>query len=145
MATAEALLLDTSVLLGFFIELPRGARAKARALRRSWLLNEGPQLLLLDLSIYELVNVLVRQQAMPGGVVARAVQETYALEMPVLAVDAELAARTAMLAEELGISGYDAAFVAASRRIGATLVTADEQLEGRVPDGEVALIGDLEL
>lgn len=80
----------------------------------------------LDLALYEVTNVAVRAWRNPGA--AERLRERIAAianDGGVVRADAELMGSAALIAEEYGISVYDAAYVAAARRVEAPLVSCD--------------------
>jgi predicted nucleic acid-binding protein len=126
----EALLVDTSVLIRFFRDHADEPQRAADGLLQAFLAQEL-SLFLLDLSIYELINILVRRLTRSGKEVAADVDAVFDLGAPVFAIDRESARRTASIAARTGLSGYDAAFVAASSLLGVPLVTADVEIVRR--------------
>jgi len=78
----------------------------------------------LDLTLYEVANVAVRK-GRPA--VARHLARTILTrcEGGLVGVDESLASAAAELASEHGLTAYDAAYVAAARRAGWTLVSTD--------------------
>jgi predicted nucleic acid-binding protein len=94
------------------------------AASRSVVLDFERPLSALDLTLYEIANVAARR-GLPDE--ARRLARTVISRCrgSLLAIDADLAAEAAALAVEHGISAYDAAYVAAARRHGWTLVSAD--------------------
>lgn len=108
-------------------------------IRDAWA-SGAVELLLLDLSVYEFGNVLVRQQRFDEDSAAAAVGELFSLGLPVLAVERELGVRAARVAARTGLSVYDAAFVAAAEQFDVDLVTADSKLVTRAASPRVALL-----
>jgi predicted nucleic acid-binding protein len=125
----DAALLDTSVLVRFFHDHDDQLQEHAENLRAAWL-DDQAQLILLDLSVYELVNVCIRPLGYAGDRARAVVNALFRFRMPMLGVERGLAANAAELAADLGLSGYDASFVAAARRLGVPLITADRRLAG---------------
>jgi predicted nucleic acid-binding protein len=85
-------------------------------------------MLLLDLSVYELVNVLVRRHRLSAIHAVTVVTDLLSVSELIVRVDAELASRAAEVAASTGLSGYDAAYLAAGERWGAPVLTLDETL-----------------
>jgi predicted nucleic acid-binding protein len=79
----------------------------------------------LDLTLYEVANVIGtrKRQRDLAGRVCRAILERCGEH--VVRIDAELAEVTVAVAAEHGLTAYDAAYVAAARRHGWTLVSTD--------------------
>jgi predicted nucleic acid-binding protein len=92
---------------------------------RSIILNREHPIAALDLTLYEVVNVAVRKMCQPER--ARYLSRLISLRCgdDLLRIDEELAADAAGLAAEHGLTAYDAAYVAASRRRGWQLVSTD--------------------
>jgi predicted nucleic acid-binding protein len=82
----------------------------------------------LDLTLYEVANVATRSWRSPRctRIVVALLQEACA--GTIVRVDDELAGRAIEIAEEYGITVYDAAYAAASRLNGWTLVSTDADL-----------------
>ena len=141
MPLPSAAVLDTSVLLRLFHDHADAEQAVVDQLAEDWLAERFSGVLL-DLTVYECLNVVVRRLGFSADR-ARAVAEAiYDLGAPIVAVDRDLAAATARLAVDLGLSGYDAAFVAAARGLGLPLLTADRRLHDRA-GGTAMLLADL--
>lgn len=134
----DAALLDTSVLLRFFHDHRDAAQGAADAVLQAWE-HDRIQLVLLDLSVYEVVNVSVRRLGHSAARARATVDNLFRLGMPLIGVDAVLARDSANLAAGLGLSGYDAAFLAAARRAGVKLLTADDGITA-VADDAIPLL-----
>ena len=124
---SDALLLDTSVLLRFFVDHDDDLQPKAASLAGAWL-DDRIQLVLLDLSVYELVNVSARRLGHGADRIRADVGDLFRLRLPMQTVDGRLAADAGAVAVASGLSAYDAAFLAAARRLGIGLVTGDDRL-----------------
>ncbi|HEX3518046.1 MAG TPA: PIN domain-containing protein [Solirubrobacteraceae bacterium] len=117
----STLFLDASALLAAF-DADDELHGSARAL----LLDSQRTLASLDLIRYEVANVAVRAWKAPEQVplLLEAIERIAGDGGVVPSTDALLAS-AARLAEEHGISVYDAAYVAAARQSGSTLVSCD--------------------
>lgn len=131
-------MLDTSVLLRLFIPHVDPLQAGADHLREAFRRGET-SIALLDLSIYELVNIQTRRLSMPTAEVVANVEALFDLGAPICSIGRSLALSTARISSESGLSGYDAAFVAAARSLAVPLVTADRAILERAPDHAVDL------
>jgi predicted nucleic acid-binding protein len=136
-----AVFLDTSVLLRFFLPHQDDEQPIARRLGDA-IARRAVSAAFLDLGIYEFINICARKRRRSEEEIAEDVQALFELGLVLVAVDASLAARTARLATVTGLSGYDAAFVAAARHLDLPLVTADAQIKAAAKDG-VLMLGDL--
>lgn len=89
------------------------------------LVRGGVSVAALDLTIYEVVNVVARQYRQPDQAqrIARAVLRTCGDEL--IRVDHALGEEVVKVLSEHGLSAYDAAYVAAARRNGWQLVSLD--------------------
>ena len=114
------LLVDASVWLSL-----EWGQARYHAASRAIALDVERPVAALDLTLYEVANVAVRQMGQPerGKYLSRLVLARCGDRL--LRIDQELAERAVELAAEHGLSAYDAAYVAAARRYGWTLVSAD--------------------
>lgn len=105
------------------------------------LLRSGRPAATIDLAAYEITNVAARQwrDHAAGQLILRRI---WAIEQHgrLVRIDAELAASAADLAEQHGLTAYDAAYVAAARLLGATLVSCD--VKDLVEPGFAVLPGD---
>jgi len=127
MALPETAVPDTAVLVRFFFPYRDAEQAGADALRVAWLADEV-QLVQLDLVVYEFVNVVTRILGHGPEQATDDVVNLFRLQMPIIRVDTGLASDAAALAADLGLSGYDAAFLASARRLGIPLITPDRRL-----------------
>ena len=127
MALPETAVPDTAVLIRFLFPYGDVEQAGADSLRAAWLADDV-QLVQLDLSVYEFVNVVTRSLGHGADQATDDVANLFRLQMPIVHVDARLASDAAVLAADLGLSGYDASFLAAAQRLGMPLVTADRRL-----------------
>ncbi len=91
---------------------------------RSLVLGFDRPLAALDLTLYEVANVAVRQ-GRPDAARHLARTVVTRCDPRLVAIDEELVARAAGIASEYGLSAYDAAYVAAARSHGWQLVSTD--------------------
>lgn len=90
------------------------------------LLEGSDPLATLDLAFYEVTNVAVRSwRDQAAALRLRSRVAAVADDGGVVRADAQLLERAAVIAEEHGISVYDAAYVAAARTLGSQLVSCD--------------------
>lgn len=119
-----AALLDTSVLLRVMIDQGDDLQDNADILTEA--IGEGRlEPLILDLSVYEAINVLTGKIGLDAEVVDGLLHDLFEAGWPLVTLDAELAYRATGLAVEFGLSGYDASFVAAAEQLGVALISAD--------------------
>lgn len=87
--------------------------------------ERGPTLGALDLTLYEVGNAIGVKQGNRGEAsrVIRLIERC--CRDRILAVDPDLLDAALNLAAEHGLTAYDAAYVAAARRLGSTLVSTD--------------------
>lgn len=142
MRLPPAALLDTSVLLRLFYDQGGPEQAAADAIREAF---EGgrTELVLLDLSVYEFVNALVRGLGKSAEDAAAYVDALFDLDAPVVAVHRDVAVRAAGLAAGTGLSGYDAAFAAAAESLAVPLITADREIARKARAHDVLSLADL--
>jgi predicted nucleic acid-binding protein len=114
------LLIDASVWLSLEWD-----QARFHAASRAIALDLERPVAALDLTLFEVANVAVRQMGQPerGKYLSRLVLARCGDRL--LRVDRELVETAVDLAAEHELSAYDAAYVAAARRFGWTLVSAD--------------------
>lgn len=94
------------------------------AASRSLVLDFDRSLAALDLTLYEVANVAVRERK-PGAARHLARTVVARCEGRLVAIDEELATVAASVASEHGLTAYDAAYVAVAERHGWTLVSTD--------------------
>jgi predicted nucleic acid-binding protein len=89
------------------------------------LVRGGAPVAALDLTLYEVVNVVARQYRQPAQAqrIARAILQTSGDDL--VRVDHALGEEVAEVVSANGLTGYDAAYVAAARRNGWQLVSLD--------------------
>jgi predicted nucleic acid-binding protein len=121
------LLLDTSVLITWFHSAGEQHVEEARALRSAHL-SGSVRVHVLDLAVYELGNVLLRALRWSAADAADQIDDLLVLCGPPLILTSAWAREAASLAEQHGLTFYDAAWAAAARISGVPLVTADRQL-----------------
>jgi predicted nucleic acid-binding protein len=95
------------------------------------ILITGDELAVLDLTLYEVANVVTRRFT-AGALATAAVQGVLDASKRVVHVDADTIAATVGIAAQHGLTAYDAAYVAVARRYDWTLVSTDiKDLVGR--------------
>lgn len=85
-------------------------------------------MLILDLTIYELGNVLLRGEAWDAYRVATQIEDLLTICGEPIVLEPEWRRDAAAVAEEHGLTYYDASYAAAARGLGVALVSADKQL-----------------
>ena len=123
-APIEDVVVDSSVLLAY-VRRDAGEHQAAVDLLFDRIVEDQVGFYLLDLNIYEMLNVLVRKHALGSGEVGAVIDDLVALADEVVRVTPALARSTAALAEQTGLTGYDAAFLAAGRATAAVVVSLD--------------------
>lgn len=118
---------DSSVLIGYFTRDAGVHLPVVDGLMRTFIDGDA-SLLLLDLAAYEMVNVLVRKRRAPADEAAVVLDTAFQLADIVIRVRPDLAARAARIVSATGLSGYDAAFLAAGEHARAPVVTLDDRL-----------------
>ncbi len=135
-------MLDTSVLLRFLVHHADAEQSTADHLLASWVRGEVV-LVVLDLSVYECVNVLVRRMRMKAAEAAAVVRRLFDLGFGMHHVDERLAVGAARIGATTALSGYDAAFVALADELRAPLITTDRRMAEEAGDRAVMLVADL--
>lgn len=121
------LLVDTSVALKWVHEDGESEVAAARHLLEAHRAG-STRLLLLDLFVYEFGNVLVRALRRPAADVAEQVDLLHRLCGPWVHPAPSWHADAARLAEQHGLTFYDASWAAAARALDCPLISADRRL-----------------
>lgn len=115
-----ALLVDASVWIA-----AKDSDDRYHAAARPLVLEAVHPLAALDLTFYEVANVLGARHGTPEVALGLCQTIVERCGGRLVAVDLELIAAASQLAAEHGLTAYDAAYVAAARRNGWTLVSAD--------------------
>ena len=89
---------------------------------------------MLDLSVYECVNVPARRMGMEADEVAAVVRRLFGLGFTMHHPGEALAERAARLAATTALSGYGAAFVGLADELGMSIITADRHLSEEATD-----------
>lgn len=120
MNRTEALLVDASVWVA-----ARDPEDPFRAAARSIVLDTAQPVAAMDLTFYEVANVVGarKKQTDEARHLLRLLAERCGEQ--IVAIDAGLIESALEIAAERGLTAYDAAYVAAARRYGWTLVSAD--------------------
>ena len=121
------LLLDTSVVIKWFHTTGESEVTEARALREAHISGEI-QAHVLDLAMYELGNVLCRALRWPSDDVADQLDDVQMILGPPLAMSNASFRLAAGIAEQHGLSFYDASWPAAAQDLGVALISADRKL-----------------
>ncbi|MBI3011775.1 MAG: type II toxin-antitoxin system VapC family toxin [Candidatus Omnitrophica bacterium] len=119
------LVLDASVLLKWFVEEP-GSEA-ALGLKRRYLDGEVA-IVIPDLALYEIPNVLRFKREVPEVEVKAALRAFWTLGLETVAPTEPLLEEAIHLSFATGLSLYDCAYLALTKELDATLITADTQL-----------------
>lgn len=137
----DALFLDSSVIIKWFRK-DEELRSHALNLRQKYL--DGQLLLfVLDLSLYEIANVLHYKPDLSASEVGQAVQSLWDMGLRVTRVTLTILARAIQLAHTFDLTIYDAAFLAAAQEEKIPLVTADLKLHKQAqPSGQIVFLSD---
>lgn len=100
------------------------------------------QLLSCDLLPYEIFNALIRGKKLKGPWIEKALDAFFLLPIETAPLDPTLAASTALIAEQSGMSYYDAAYVALAFQEQAPLLTANIRDQARMKNVTVINIAD---
>jgi predicted nucleic acid-binding protein len=109
---------------GVWVSLVEAGSAHRESVRRL-IREQASNLNALDLTLYEIANAIGVKQGDAGEASRVSRLLLRCCRDRVLAVDAELVDAALQAATEHGLTVYDAAYVAAARRYGMTLVSAD--------------------
>ncbi len=118
---------DSSVLLKWFHTEGEDEVAAAQAVLRAHRARQA-DVRVLDLTIYELGNTLLRSLRWPARRVGDRLDDLLFLCGPVITLEPAWRRDAAELAELHRLTFYDAAFAAAARGLGVPLISADRQL-----------------
>jgi len=121
------LLIDTSVLIKWFHAEGETDVGEARALRSAHVSGEV-EAHIIDLALYEVGNVLLRALRWNAADTAAQLDDLVAIVGPPLVPDALVLRQASYLAEQHGLSFYDASWAAAAQELRIPLVTADRRL-----------------
>ncbi len=131
-----ALVVDASVGVKWFSAKGEASLAAALSIRDSHVAGET-RIIVPDLFLYEVTNAMVHKGHIPAHEVETAVHSLFELALEAIPMDAGLMAESVRLARELGITLYDASYVAVARKYGYPLVTANPRHQMERLDCEV--------
>jgi len=141
-ADLRLVVLDSSVVIKWLRD-GESLRAQALALRASYL-DGSLDIAVPDLLIYEVANVLRYKTDLTSTEVVAAVQSIFDMDVAIIPIGPELAARAIALARQHDVTVYDATFVACAEHLSASLVTADAGLAGKATSPRpIIFLGDL--
>lgn len=123
---AEALC-DASVVVKWFHAERESEVAEARALLEEHRAG-AIRLRLLDLTMYEVANIVVRRLGWPADRAGKLAGALWLIDPEPLVVTARRHLRAVALAADHGLSVYDCAYWATAEEQGIALVTADREL-----------------
>jgi predicted nucleic acid-binding protein len=121
------LLVDTSVLVKWFHSEGESDLPEAHAIRQATQLGDVESRVI-DLTLYEMGNVLLRSLGWSGTDVADQLEDLVIICGPPLAMAGEWLRRAAELGERHRLTFYDATWAAAAEGLGISLVSVDAQL-----------------
>lgn len=121
-------LLDSSVLIKWFHSDGEGEVEYARAIRDAHV-AEQLHAHVIDLALYEIGNVLLRDLGWAAADVADQLDDIVTVVGPPLAMTPDLFRHAATLGHEHDLSFNDASWAGAARGLGLILVSADRRLQ----------------
>lgn len=95
-----------------------------------------------DILVYELSNALLLGKKLSIVETQRHLREFFKLPIEIIPIDTSLIHETVAIAQQNGISIYDASFVALANLTDSLLITADPKHHGKIKDGTVVLLQD---
>ncbi len=122
--------LDTSVIIKWFYHENEPDLEPALLLREAYLQGEL-DVIIPDLLIYEFGNFLRFGSGMTTAQMDETMRNLWSLGLAVYPLDESLSQEMARIAGEHDLTVYDAAFLALSKKLSATLVTADRLIHER--------------
>lgn len=134
---------DTSVVVKWFHGHGESEVAESRAVLDAHR-SDALSVHVLDLTLYELGNILVRSLKWPATAVADQLDDLDAICGPPLTPTPTARRDAARLAEHHSLTFYDSVYAAVARDIDATLVSADRQLlEAGLAESATAFVARL--
>lgn len=134
----NAAVLDTSVVFKWFHHDNEEDVDAALLLRNAWM-GGALEVHVPDLLVYELINSLVRKGRRTEDIEA-AVSRSWVLGLTIHRVDEALSRSTVRLARKLGITAYDATFLALALELSVPLITADRLLKQQAEGGQAVVL-----
>jgi predicted nucleic acid-binding protein len=116
----EKIVLDASVIVKWYSE-EEGSDLSRQILL--FLKNKKIEIFLPELAKYELGNALLKGKKLPFSLAKKALESFYLLPLNFLKETASLAEKSYLLGEKLGITYYDACYLAVAKSLKAVLVT----------------------
>ncbi|MBI2849698.1 MAG: type II toxin-antitoxin system VapC family toxin [Chloroflexi bacterium] len=117
-----ALVLDASVGVKWFSDKGEASLSQALAIRDSHVTG-GILITVPDLFFYEVANAIVHKQFIPLEAVQSAVASMFALGIETVSLDPALLGTSVELSRKLGITVYDACYIALAKKYDCPLVT----------------------
>lgn len=133
----KRIVLDTSVVVKWF------NKEEGRDLALDYLrqLQEGNvEIFLPELTKYELANALLKGKKLSFRLVRKGLNVFYSLPVTFIPDGIELAEKSYRLAEKLGITYYDACFLALAESIEAVLITANPHHQRKIRGIEIKML-----
>lgn len=127
------IVVDTSILVKWFNQTDEKNLEKADKIMDAVLSGET-ELILPELSKYELGNVLLKKKQLTPDQAYISLETAYALPITFVSETEEQARNTYKTAFNLGITYYDASFISLAKQVGATLVTENVKHQGKTKD-----------
>jgi predicted nucleic acid-binding protein len=142
---SPVLVLDTSVVLKWFLEKDEPDVARARELREAFL-NQRCKLRAPDFLLVEVANALTAGHRSGPKQVIQALEAIEAIELDLVGVRLPTLMKAVELAAIYGVTVYDACFLAVAIESDGLLVTADEAFIRKLrPHPAVAPLASLQL
>ncbi len=132
----QALVLDASVGVKWFSARGEVSIAQALAIRDSHVAG-NISIIVPDLFYYEVANAIIHKQFIPLEAVQSAVASIFDLGMNAIPVDSHLLGNSVTLSRKLGITVYDACYIALAQKAGCPLVTANPRHQKQGLDCEI--------
>jgi predicted nucleic acid-binding protein len=135
----QALVLDASVGVKWFSAGEEASLSQALAIRDSHIAG---QILIMvpDLFFYEVADAIIHKKSIPLEAVQSAVDSMFDLGMEAVTVNSDLLGVSAMLSRKLGITVYDACYMALAQKYHCPLVTANPRHQKEELGSEIILV-----
>lgn len=138
---SSILVLDSSVIVKWLNSVDEKDIEKADKILADTL-NGKLELIAPELAKYEIGNVLLLKKKLSKEEAEYSIQALYNYPIQFISESEELAQETYKLASKLGITYYDASFLALAKQYDATLITENIKHQGKSSDVKVVSLRD---
>ncbi len=132
----QTLVIDASVGVKWFTASNEESLFQALAIRDAHVAGDVA-ILVPDLFFYEVANAIIQKKSIPYTAVQSVINKLFTLRINPVYFDLDLMVTSVSLAREIGITVYDACYIAVAQKHGCPLVTANPRHQKQTSGCEV--------